>query len=89
MIALGRCPNSSGIQFYNPENCIFVLLIDYNFQHNVMSDAFDESTSIFLPTFPIDSSVHVHTHSPPSLGTIIGIPSSDCKGLLLLKVVFM
>jgi len=29
MIAVGRCPNSNGIQFYNPSNGTFVSSIDY------------------------------------------------------------
>ncbi len=32
MIAVGRCPNSNGIQFYNPSNGTFVSSIDYKFQ---------------------------------------------------------
>jgi hypothetical protein len=31
MIAVGRCPNSNGLQFYNPENGSLVSSIDYNF----------------------------------------------------------
>jgi hypothetical protein len=89
MIAIGRCPNSNGIQFYNPSNGTFVSSIDYKFQNSVTSGAFfglryqsgtfiyrlDESTSIFAPKFLLDSSVYVHTHSPPSLATVIGIPT--------------
>jgi len=40
MIAVGRCPNSNGIQFFNPSNGTFVSSIDYKFQHNVTSGAF-------------------------------------------------
>lgn len=64
-------------------------LIDYKIQSHVTSSAFfgykyqpgtfiyrlDELTSIFAPTFPLDTTVYVHTHSPPSLATVIGIPS--------------
>ena len=39
MIAVGRCPNSTGIQFYNPSNGTFVSSIDYRFQNNVTSGA--------------------------------------------------
>jgi hypothetical protein len=35
----------------------------------------DESTSIFAPKYNIDSSVYVNTHSPPSIATVIEIPS--------------
>ncbi len=95
MIAVGRCPNSNGIQFYNPGNGTFVSSIDYKFQNNVTSGAhfglkyhsgtfiyrLDESTSVFSPKFPLDSSVYVHTHSPPSLATIIGLPTYDHPNL--------
>jgi len=89
MIAVGRCPNSVGLQFYNPENGTVVSSIDYKFQLHTTSGAFfkyryqpgtffyrlDESNSIFAPKFNIDSSVYVHTHSPPSMATVIGIPT--------------
>jgi hypothetical protein len=89
MIVRGRCPNSNGLQFYNLKNGTFVSSIDYKIQSHVTSGAFfgykyqpgtfiyrlDESTSIFAPTFPLDTTVYVHTHSPPSLATVIGIPS--------------
>jgi hypothetical protein len=65
------------------------------FQHNVTSGAhfglqyqpgtfiyrLDESTSIFSPKFALESSVHVHTHSPPSIATIIGLPTYDNPNL--------
>jgi hypothetical protein len=89
MIAVGRCPNSTALQFYNPANGTFVSSIDFKFQNHVTSGAYfgmkyqpgsflyrlDESTSVFAPTFNIDSSVYVHTHSPPLLATVIGIPT--------------
>ncbi len=89
MIVVGWCPNSMGLQFYNPENGTMVSSIDYKFQLHTTSGAFfkywyqpgtlfyrlDESNSIFSPKFKLDSSVFVHTHSPPSLATIIGIPT--------------
>jgi len=89
MIAIGRCPNSNAIQFYNPSNGAFVSSIDFKFQHNVTSGAhfglkyqpgtfiyrLDESTSVFAPKFCLDTPVFVHTHSPPSRATVIGIPS--------------
>jgi hypothetical protein len=37
MITLGRCPNSNGLQFYNPVNGTIVSSIDYSFQHHVSS----------------------------------------------------
>jgi hypothetical protein len=91
MIAIGRCPNSNGIQFYNPANGTFVSSVDYKFQYNVTSGAhfgfkyqpgtfiycLDESTSVFAPKFALESSVYVHTHSPPSIATIVGIPTYD------------
>jgi len=30
---------------------------------------------VFAPKFALDTQVYVHTHSPPSLATIIGIPT--------------
>ena len=89
MIAVGRCPNSNGIQFYNPCDGTFTLSIDYRFQHNVTSGThfnlkyqpgvflyrLDETNSVFSPKFHLDTQVHVHTHSPPSMAKIIGLPS--------------
>jgi hypothetical protein len=91
MIAIGRCPNSNGLQFYNPVNGTFVLSIDYKFQPNMTSGSklgykyqagtfiyrLDEATSIFTPCFHWDSEVLVHTHSPPHVAKVIGIPSYD------------
>jgi hypothetical protein len=91
MIAVGHFPNSNGLQFYNPKNGTFVSSIDYNFQPNVTSGAHfgykyqpgtflyhsDESTSVFSPTFPLDSSVLVHTHSPPMPATVVCLPTYD------------
>jgi hypothetical protein len=37
MIAIGRCPTSNGLQFYNPANSTFVSSIDYTFQPHVTS----------------------------------------------------
>jgi hypothetical protein len=39
MIAVGRCPNSTGIQFYNPSNGTLVSSIDNKFQPNLTSGA--------------------------------------------------
>jgi hypothetical protein len=91
MIAIGRCPNSDGIQFYNPTNGTFVSSIDYKFQHHVTSGTrfgykyqpgtfiyhLDESNSIFAPKFPSESQVLVHTHSPPHIAKVIGLPTYD------------
>jgi len=91
MILLGRCPNSTGLQFYNPRNGTFVSSVDYKIQPNITCGAhfgykyqpglfiyrLDESTSIFAPKFALESKVLVHTHSPPSSATIIGIPTYD------------
>jgi hypothetical protein len=87
MIVVGRCPNSTGLQFYNPSNGTFVSSIDYRLQSNVTSGSFfglkyqpgvfiyciDESNTMFAPTYQLDSSVYVNTHSPPSLAKVIGI----------------
>ncbi len=89
MIAVGKCPNSPGLQFYNPANGTFVSSIDYKFQNHTTSGTYfgmhyqpgvfiyrlDESTSIFAPKYNLESLVYVHMHSPPSLGKIIGIPT--------------
>jgi hypothetical protein len=88
MITLGRCPNSDGLQFFNPENGTIVSSIDYTFQPHVTSGArfgykyqagtfiyrLDESTTMFSPKFPLDSTVLVHTHSPPHMATVIWTP---------------
>ncbi len=89
MIAVGRCPNSTGIQFYNPATGTFVSSIDYCFQNNVTSGAhfglryqpgvfiyrLDETNSVFAPKFNLDASVLVHTHSPLTPAQVIGIPT--------------
>jgi len=89
MIAIGCCPISNGLQFYNPANSTFVSSIDYTFQPHVTSGSrfgfkyqpgtfiprLEESNSIFAPKFRLDSNVYVHMHSPPHLATVIGIPS--------------
>jgi hypothetical protein len=91
MIALGRCPNSNGLLFYNPSNSTMVSSIDYKFQLHSTSGAFfgykyqagtffyrlDETTSIFSPKFAMETTVFVHTHSPPSVATVIGIPTYE------------
>jgi hypothetical protein len=95
MIAVGRCPNSMGLQFFDPVSGSLVSSIDYKFQLHTTSGAFfkyryqpgtffyrlDESTSIFSPKFSIESSVYVHTHSPPSVATVIGIPTYQSPNL--------
>ena len=89
MIAVGKCTTSNGLLFYNPKNNTFVSSIDYKLQFNETSGArfgyryqpgtfiyrLDESTSIFAPKFPIDSQVLIHTHSPPHVAKVIGIPT--------------
>jgi len=95
MIVIGKCPNSQGLQFYNPVNGTFISSIDYKLQHHVTSGAFfglryqpgifvyrlDESTTIFTPKFHLDSKVHVHSHSPPILATVIGIPTYNAPDI--------
>jgi len=63
MITLGRCPNSDGLQFFNPENGSIVTSIDCIFQSNVTSGArfgykyqsgmflyrLDETNNIYAP----------------------------------------
>ena len=89
MIAIGRCPQSNGLQFYNPSNGTFDSSIDYKFQLHSTSGAhfgyksqpgtfiycLDKFTTIFRPRFQLNSKVFVHTHSPPHQAKIIGIPS--------------
>jgi hypothetical protein len=91
MIAVGRCPNSNGLLFYNPANSTFVSSIDYVLQSNVTSGArfgyryqpgsfifrLDESTTVFQPQFPLDSQVLVHTHSPPHTAKVVGVPTYE------------
>jgi hypothetical protein len=91
MIAVGCCTNSNGLLFYNPPNGTFVSSIDYKFQLNTTSGAYfeykyqagtffyclDETTSIFSLKYALDTSVYIHTHSPPSIVTTIGIPSCE------------
>lgn len=40
MITIGWCPDSNGLQFYNPKNGMIVSSIDYKFQSNITSGAF-------------------------------------------------
>jgi hypothetical protein len=91
MIAVGRCQQSNGLQFYNPSNCTFVSSIDYKFQMHSTSGVhfgykyqpgtfvyrLDESTTIFKPQFQLDSEVFIHTHSPPHQAKVVGLPSCD------------
>jgi len=95
IIAVGHCPHSDGLQFYNPVNGTFVSSIDYKFQNHCTSGAkfgyqyqpgmfiyrLDETNSIFTPKFPLDSEVLVHTHSPPHVAKVVGIPSYDCPNV--------
>jgi len=64
MIAIGHCPNSNGLLFYNPVSGTMVSSIDYVLQPNITSGArfgykyqpgtfiyrLDESTTVFAPT---------------------------------------
>jgi hypothetical protein len=89
MIAIGRCQNSDGLQFYNPENGTFVSSVNYTFQPHSTAGAhfgykyqagtfiyrLDETTTIYSPKFKLDEQVLVHSHSPPHLATIIGLPT--------------
>ncbi len=40
MIAMGRCPNSHGLQFYNPANSTFISLIDFKIQTHTTSGSY-------------------------------------------------
>jgi hypothetical protein len=89
MIAVGRCSTSNGLLFYNPANGTFVSSIDYKFQlHTTIGAHFnykyqpgtflyrlDKTNSIFAPKFCLESTVLVHTHSPPSVASVIEIPT--------------
>jgi hypothetical protein len=91
MICVGRCPNSDGLQFYNPDNGTLVSSIDYVFINNTTSGArfgysyqpglviyrLDETNTIYQPKFALESEVFVHTHSPPHVAKVVGIPSYD------------
>jgi len=91
MIVIGHCQNSNRLQFYNPVTGSFVSLIDYKFQPHTTSGArfgykyqpgtfiyrLDETNSMYTPQFNLDSTVLVHTHSPPHKATVIGKPSYD------------
>jgi len=69
--------------------------IDYKFQPNVTSGSFfglkyqsgtfiyrlDETTYIHAPKFLLNSQVYVHTHSPPSVAKVIGIPTYDTPNI--------
>ncbi len=91
MIAVGRCQNSNGLLFFNPANGTFVSSIDYIFQPHATSGArfgykyqpgtfiyrLDEGTTVFAPKYPLESKVFVHTHSPPHLATVVGLPTYD------------
>jgi len=99
MIVLGRCPVSNGLQFYNPVNGSIVSSIDYTIQHHVTSGSkfgykyqpgtfvyrLDESTTMYAPKFPLDSTVLVHTHTPPHKATIIGIPTYSHPDIYTVK----
>ncbi len=79
MIAIGCCPTSNGIQFYNPINSTFVSSIDYKFQHYTASGmgfgysyqpgtfmyCLDETTSVFAPNlFLIPMCLFIHIIHP-------------------------
>jgi hypothetical protein len=80
-------------------NGTFVSSIDYTLQHHVSSGSrfglkyqpgvfiyrLDETTYIFSPKFKLDSSVLIHTHSPPHVATVIGIPSYATPDIYTVK----
>jgi hypothetical protein len=99
MITLGRCPNSDGLHFFNPENGSIVTSFAVTFQPNITSGArfgykyqactfiyrLDESTTMFTPKFALDSTVLIHTHSPPHIAAVIGTPSYVCLEIYTVK----
>jgi hypothetical protein len=99
MITLGKCPHSDGLQFFNPINGTIVSSIDYKFQPNVTSRTrfgytyqagmclyrLDETTNMYAPSFPLDSTVLVNTHSPSHVATIIGTPSYTCPDIYTVR----
>jgi hypothetical protein len=99
MITLGCCPHSDGLQFFNPINGTIVSSIDYVFQPHITSGArfgykyqsgtfiyrLDETTTMHAPSFPLDSQVLIHTHSPPHVATVIGIPSYSRPDIYIVR----
>jgi len=91
MIAIRRCPNSTRLKFYILANGTFVSSINYKFQLHTTSGAhfgskyqagtfvyrLDETTSVFAPKFALESHVYIHTHLPPCVAKIIGIPTYE------------
>ncbi len=89
MTVIGHCPNSDGLQFFNPANGALVSSIDYTLLSHSTSGArfgyqyqpglfiyrLDEPTYIFKQNFLLESEVLVHTHSPPHVAKVVGIPS--------------
>jgi hypothetical protein len=79
---------------------MLVSSIDYKFQHHVSAGSqfgykyqsgmflyqLDESNHVFAPTYNLDTNVYVHTHSPPSLAKVIGIPTYTSPNIY--KVVY-
>jgi hypothetical protein len=95
MITVGRCSTSNGSLFYNPANGTFVSTIDYkvplhttsgaHFNYKYQAGPFlyrlDETNSIFAPKFSLESTVLVHTHSPPLVASVISIPTYDSPNI--------
>jgi hypothetical protein len=91
MIAVGHCPISDGLQFFKPANGKLVSSIDYTllsystsgalfgyqYQPGLFIYRLDEPTYIFKQNFLLESEVLVHTHSPPHVAKVVGIPSYD------------
>jgi hypothetical protein len=83
MIAVGKCPNSNGLQFYNPANGTFVSSIDYKFQSVVTSGVYFGLYIVWMnpPLSLLQNFLWIFQfmsiHSPPSVAKIVGIPSYD------------
>ena len=52
-----------------------ILVFGFKYQSGTFLYRLDETNSVFAPKFALDTQVYVHTHSSPSLATIIGIPT--------------
>jgi hypothetical protein len=90
MIAVGKCSISDGLLFYNPATKTIVSSADYKLDTTITSGpkfnmeyrpgnwiyTLDESTSLKTPIFKLDSTVLVHTHSPPHVAQVIDLPSA-------------
>ena len=47
----------------------------FKYQPGTFIYRLDEGTTVFAPKYPLESKVFVHTHSPPHLATVVGLPT--------------